>query len=67
MKNNSHSSQDTAEAQPIKSRSREELAHDYGVSPRTFRRWLKRYRIDLPRGLVKPVDIRRIYERLGKP
>lgn len=51
----------------LKSKSRQEMAVAYGISVRTFRRWLKRNGIQLPRGLIRPKDILVIYDRLGKP
>ncbi len=51
----------------IKSKSRQELANEYGISSRTFRRWLKNNDITLPSGLVKPRDILKVYDKLGNP
>lgn len=62
---NSHST--PADELSLKSRSRQEIAAAYGVSTRTFRRWLKLHRLVLSSGLVKPADIKKIYERLGPP
>ncbi|MCB0632073.1 MAG: hypothetical protein R2824_34990 [Saprospiraceae bacterium] len=67
MKKNYNSQLTRADELTLVSRSRQELAAAYGVSARTFRRWLKIHKIDLPSGLVKPEDIRKIYERLGMP
>jgi DNA invertase Pin-like site-specific DNA recombinase len=67
MKKNYNSHPTPADELSLKSRSRQELAEAYGVSTRTFRRWLKRHHITLPNGLVKPQDIRKIYASLGPP
>lgn len=60
-------SYDSQHGLPLKSRSRQELADAYGVSLSTFRRWLKLYQINLPPGLVKPVDVQKIYNCFGRP
>lgn len=49
------------------SKTRQEIAREYGISRRTLFRWLKREEIELPRGLVSPKNQSRIYEVFGVP
>jgi uncharacterized protein YjcR len=48
-------------------KTRLQIADEYGVSPRTLRRWLKRDHIQVTAGLLSPKDQARIYEALGHP
>lgn len=48
-------------------KSRKQLADEYGVSPRTLRRWFKRKKLTLPRSLLLPKDLDVIYSVLGNP
>ncbi|MEO1515855.1 MAG: helix-turn-helix domain-containing protein [Bacteroidota bacterium] len=50
-----------------KFKTRQQIADEYGISPRTLRRWLKTYNINLPRRLVSPKDQLVIYSVFGKP
>lgn len=56
-----------AEKNPLSAKTRQELADEYQVSARTFRRRLKRHKISLPQGLVMPSFIRKIYQTFGEP
>lgn len=67
MKKNYSSYSVRAHAPTLKTRSRQELAEAYGVSPRTFRCWLKKHDIGLLPGLLKPIDIQKIYDHFGIP
>lgn len=51
----------------IKAMTRQEIAALYKVSWKTLKKRLDRIGISLPRGLVYPKDIRKIYEQLGLP
>ncbi|MFK7946627.1 MAG: hypothetical protein AB8G11_03480 [Saprospiraceae bacterium] len=51
--------------QPTK--TREEFANEYQVKPRTFRRWLKRANIILPKGYITPKYQELIYDTFGNP
>jgi hypothetical protein len=51
----------------LKAKTREEVACEYGVSARTFYRWLKRDNLLLPRGLIKPFHLQIIYSNYGIP
>ena len=48
-------------------KTRMQIANELGISPRTLRRWLKKYRISLPTGLICPTDQEIIYKKLGHP
>jgi len=48
-------------------KSRKQLADEYGVSPRTLRRWFKRKELTLPQTLLLPKDLKVIYKKLGNP
>jgi transposase-like protein len=48
-------------------KSRQEIAEEYGISPRTLSRWLQKAELDLPRGLVSPKSQEVIYEKFGRP
>jgi hypothetical protein len=44
------------------------LANEYEISEKTFRKWLKEINIEVPpRRLLKPCEVEKIYEKLGKP
>lgn len=45
----------------------EEFANEYQVTPRTFRRWLKRANIKLPLGYITPKYQQLIYETFDNP
>lgn len=48
-------------------KTREQIAREYNISPRTLRRWLKTNDIHLPNRLLCPIDQNRIYEKFGYP
>ena len=50
-----------------KSKSRQEIAAEYGISRRTFYRWLQKTAINIPSGLIPPKVQDRIYEEFGNP
>ncbi len=51
-----------------RAKTRKELAKEYGVSPRTLRRWLKKKGFaDLSSDKLLPVDLIRIYKAFGLP
>ncbi len=50
-----------------KTKTRSQVADEYGITPRTLRRWIKKYNINLPPGLICPKDQKKIYEKLGTP
>ena len=54
-------------SQKLQSKTRQELADEFGVHPNTFRSMLKRAEIKLSKGLVSPKEQLLIYQKLGKP
>jgi predicted site-specific integrase-resolvase len=50
-----------------KAKTRIEIAEEYGISRRTLQRWLKKEKIEVSKGLIKPEELNRIYDRFGKP
>jgi transposase len=51
---------------PIKSYSRKELAYMYGVSRKTFSKWIRK--LDLKyRRLFTPKEVAEIFKLLGEP
>ncbi len=50
-----------------KTKTRRQIAQEYGITPRTLRRWLKNHEIELPRRLISPQDQLLIYEKFGYP
>ncbi|GAB4421331.1 MAG: hypothetical protein OHK0039_35970 [Bacteroidia bacterium] len=48
-------------------KTRTQIAAEYGISPRTLSRWLKRRDIRLSRGLLGPKEQALIYQVLGRP
>jgi hypothetical protein len=51
----------------VRSKTRQELAIEFGVSRVTLYRILKRKGIELPSGLITPADVLRVYASLGTP
>ena len=49
------------------SKTRKEIAREYGIHPKTLRRWLKKAEIELPKGLVDPKHQYIIYQKFGDP
>lgn len=50
-----------------KAKSREQIANEYGISARTLKRWLKKNKIFIKRGLICPKDQELIYKTFGNP
>ena len=50
-----------------RSKTRQEIAHEYGVHRKTLARWLKKAGIQLPNGLVNPKYQDIIYQHFGVP
>ncbi len=51
--------------QPVK--TRKQIADEYSISERTFRRWLKRAGIVLPKRMLTPLEQDIIYDSFGSP
>ena len=50
-----------------KVKTRQNIADEYGINPRTLKRWLKKEKIEIPPGLITPVYQEIIYRKFGKP
>jgi DNA invertase Pin-like site-specific DNA recombinase len=50
-----------------RSKSRQEIATEFGISRRTFYRWIQRTDIVLPPGLIPPKIQDMIYDEFGDP
>jgi DNA invertase Pin-like site-specific DNA recombinase len=48
-------------------KTRIELAIEYGISVKTFSRWIRKAKIELPSGLIDPYHLRIIYGTFGIP
>jgi hypothetical protein len=51
----------------LKAKTREEVAAEYAICVKTLNRWLKKAKIILPPGLIKPFHLQIIYEAFGTP
>jgi hypothetical protein len=51
----------------LKPKTKAEMANEYGICCRTFYRWLKKEKIEIPRGLLKPNQVEIIYKAFGCP
>ena len=53
---------------PIKkSKTRAEVANEYGINVQTLSRRLRKANIVLPRGVIMPCDLQIIYDTFGPP
>lgn len=52
---------------PNPTKTRSQIAAEYGIHRNTLCQWLKKLEIELPPGLLFPTDVKRIYEALGHP
>lgn len=49
-------------------KTRYQLASEYGIEPRTLRRWIKKANLSIPAySLLKPKDVKLIYTEFGEP
>ena len=48
-------------------KTRQQLADEFGINVRTLYRWLTKWNLNLPGGLIRPSDQDTIYQILGKP
>jgi DNA-binding XRE family transcriptional regulator len=51
----------------MQSKTRKQMAREYGVSRRTFYNMLKEADLEIPRGLITPKYQKKIYQKFGKP
>ncbi|HKK75272.1 MAG TPA: hypothetical protein VJ953_09385 [Saprospiraceae bacterium] len=49
------------------SKTRQEVAAEYGVSRKTFSQWLKKAKIEPGRGRLRPATLNQIYDHFGEP
>ncbi|BDD03740.1 helix-turn-helix domain-containing protein [Aureibacter tunicatorum] len=52
-------------SQEKKFKTRKEIAHEIGVSPKTLYRYLKKLELNFPQGRLNPKQVIQIYEALG--
>jgi len=50
-----------------RAKTRQEIAIEFGISTKTFSRWLKKEKINISNGLITPKDQEKIYEIFGHP
>ena len=48
-----------------KPKTKKEIAHEMGISPKTLYRWLKAKNIKIPRGLINEADQQLIHQQLN--
>ena len=48
-------------------KTRQQIAAEYGITTRTFRRWLKKHGVILPNRLLCPREQQTIYTLFGDP
>jgi len=51
----------------VKAKTRHQMAREFGVNRKTFCRWLERANLNLPNGLICPMNVMLIYNTLGNP
>ena len=51
----------------LNSKTREEVATEYGVSRKTFGKWLKKANIHPAPGRLLPATLNQIYDHFGEP
>jgi len=51
----------------LKSKTRTEIAMEYGISVRTLHRWIRKAKIKVSYGLIAPRHLKMIYDRYGDP
>ncbi len=50
-----------------KTKTRLQIAEEYGITPKTLRNRLKKENCNLPKGFLCPKAVEKIYETLGHP
>jgi hypothetical protein len=50
-----------------KSKTREKVAGEYGICVKTLNKWFKKAELTIPRGMICPKDLIKIYELFGFP
>ncbi len=51
----------------IEAKTRAQLAGEYNVNIRTFLKWIRDAKIDIPCGLISPKKVEEIYSKIGLP
>ncbi|MFK8006754.1 MAG: hypothetical protein AB8H03_10295 [Saprospiraceae bacterium] len=51
----------------LKAKTKQQIANEYGVCVKTLNKWLGKKNIEIPRGLISPMDQKVIYENFGVP
>lgn len=51
----------------VKAKTRHQMAREYGIDRKTFCRWLERANLNIPNGLICPMNVMLIYKALGNP
>ncbi|MFH0843828.1 MAG: helix-turn-helix domain-containing protein [Bacteroidota bacterium] len=51
----------------LKSKTRTEVAMEYGISVRTLYRWIRKVKIKISYGLIDPLHLKMIYDNYGDP
>jgi len=51
----------------LEPKTKAQIAEQMGISLRTLQRWIIKYDMDVPRGLVSPKKQEEIYKRCGYP
>jgi abortive infection bacteriophage resistance protein len=51
----------------MSTKSKTQIAMEYGVNIKTLSRWLEQADLHIPRGAITPFNQRMIYQKLGKP
>lgn len=51
----------------MKSKTREQVAHEYGVCRKTFYNWLKKEGLVMKNRYLTPKEVKIIYKIFGKP
>lgn len=48
-------------------KTRQQIANEYGICPKTLMKWLRQENIILEKGLIRPKMQQKLYEILGSP
>jgi transposase-like protein len=48
-------------------KTKQQLADEYGVCSKTFNKWLNKHKVEVDRGLITPKEQEIIYSILGVP
>lgn len=51
----------------VRTKTRQEVACEYGIDRKTLNRWLKRTNLSITNGLICPSEMELIYQTFGNP